>query len=135
MKFIYQNDLSELDALNRDLNAFGKEHALSENLVHAFNLCLDELFTNVVSYGYDDEGLHQIEIEIVHKEQTTVATIRDDGRAFNPLTEAPEPDLESPLEVRREGGLGVFFLKEMMDELEYRRVTGKNELTMVKKDC
>ena len=59
--------------------------------------------------------------------------IADDGRPFDPLTEAPEPDLESAIEDRPIGGLGVHLVRTMMDEVRYRREEGKNRLTLVKR--
>ena len=58
--------------------------------------------------------------------------IIDNGRAFDPLTETPEPDLDSVLGDRPIGGLGVYLVKTFMDELLYRREDGRNHLKMVK---
>jgi len=58
--------------------------------------------------------------------------VEDDGRQFNPL-ELPEPDLEKKLEERPIGGLGIHLVRNLMDELEYRRTHNKNILIMKKK--
>ena len=60
-----------------------------------------------------------------------VIEIIDDGIPFDPLTEAPEPDLTSPIEDRPIGGLGVHFTKSLMDDVEYCRESGKNRLKIV----
>ncbi len=57
--------------------------------------------------------------------------IEDDGIAFDPLI-APPPDLDSDIEDRPIGGLGVYLVKEMMDEVEYARADGRNRVTLVK---
>ena len=60
-----------------------------------------------------------------------VAVVSDDGIAFDPL-EVPPPDLESSLEDRPVGGLGVHFMLTLMDEVTYRREGDRNVLTMRK---
>ena len=56
----------------------------------------------------------------------------DNGRPFDPLNDAPEPDLDSGVADRAVGGLGVHLVRTMMDEMRYRRDRGRNHLTLVK---
>ena len=57
----------------------------------------------------------------------------DDGTAFNPL-EKPDPDTGETLESRKAGGLGIFMVRKLMDEVSYERTGGKNRLTMTIRD-
>lgn len=132
MRYTYCNDLKELDKLASDLEAFGEEAGVHPMMIHTFNLCLDEILTNIISYGFEDDNEHEIILEIEAVGDTVKAIISDDGKAFNPLAEVKDPDLDSPIEDREIGGLGVFFLKQMMDKLDYRREGGRNILTMEK---
>jgi anti-sigma regulatory factor (Ser/Thr protein kinase) len=100
--------------------------------VHAFNLCLDELFTNIVSYGYPGGGEHTIELDLRADAVEAVAILRDDARAFDPLTQAPHPDLNAPIESRKIGGLGVYFVKVLMTRVSYRREGRHNVLEMAR---
>ena len=59
--------------------------------------------------------------------------ISDDGQPFNPLKDAPKPDLEAALEDRPIGGLGIHLVLTMMDEMHYRRENERNHLTLVKR--
>lgn len=133
MRFTYQNDLSELNTLAQNLEAFGEQEDLNPAMVNAFNLCLDEIVTNIISYGFDDADTHQITLDIEREDDLVTAVVEDPGKEFNPLTDAKEPDLDASIEDREIGGLGIFFLKQMMDELDYQRVDGRNRLTMKKK--
>lgn len=133
MRFIYRNDLAELEKLAADLEAFGEAHGVNPGVVHAFNLCLDEIITNIISYGFEDGAEHEIMLELRADDGQVVATVIDTGKAFNPLTDAKEPDLDASLEDREIGGLGIFFLKQMMDTLDYHRANDRNHLTMVKR--
>ncbi|WOO43258.1 ATP-binding protein [Rubellicoccus peritrichatus] len=132
MHFKYSHDLKELSQLAVDLEAFGEENAINPAIIPCFNLCLDEVLTNIISYGYDDGPEHAAHLTLSLADEIMTAEIRDEGRAFNPLEDAPEPDLESEIEDRDIGGLGIHFCKEMMDKLEYRREGDWNILTMSK---
>lgn len=132
MRFAYRNDLAELAKLTADIDAFVEQHRLDAAIAQTFNLCLDELFTNIVSYGYEDAQPHEILLDLhVHPAEVT-AVLRDDARAFDPLTEAPVPDLEAALEDRKIGGLGVHFVKTLMTRVSYRREKGWNVIEMAR---
>jgi anti-sigma regulatory factor (Ser/Thr protein kinase) len=94
-------------------------------------LSIEELVSNCIKYGYDDQGEHLIDLDIGLEADRLVITFTDDGRAFNPL-EAPEPDLTLPLEERPIGGLGLHLLRTMSDEMTYERRDGLNRVTLVK---
>ncbi len=132
MRYAYRNDLTELARLASDLEAFAEQHQLDGEMAHVFNLCLDELFTNIVSYGFGDELPHEIILEMTATPAEVCAVLRDDARAFNPLTEAPAPDLDAPIEDRRIGGLGVHFVKQLMTRVSYRREGACNVLELAR---
>ena len=91
-----------------------------------------EWVTNVVSYAYTDRLEHWIVIRLKSGSGEASAEVEDDGREFNPLTRPPV-DVNVPLEERSIGGLGIHLIKTLMDSVEYRRVEGRNVLTMKKR--
>lgn len=101
-------------------------------VAHAINLSLDELLTNTISYGYEDDGAHTIEIELSKDGNGVTVVLADDARAFDP-TAAADPDIDADLDERALGGLGIHIVRAMMDEISYRRVDGRNELTLTKR--
>jgi len=126
---------ASVDALKQIKNAveeFGQAQNLPSSLTYQINLALEELGINIVNYAYDDDETHKFEISLVLEVNTLTIEIIDDGRAFNPLSEAPEPDLDSNVEDRPIGGLGVHLVRSMMDELHYRREAERNHITLVK---
>ncbi len=125
--------LDELPRLDAAVEDFAQKQAWPPDLVFQVKLVLEELGVNIVNHGHDDGARHEIEIEIASAADALTIEIADDGRPFDPLTEAPEPDLESALEDRPIGGLGVHLVRTMMDEARYRREEGKNRLTLVKR--
>ena len=126
------NKLSELDRFNQDLMAFGRRHGLTSKVMHDLNLALEEVLTNIIAYGFNDDREHEIKIRLSAQSGEVSAEIEDDGRPFNPL-ETPEPDTTKPLEERTIGGLGIHLVRKLMDDVVYKRQADKNLLTLTKK--
>jgi anti-sigma regulatory factor (Ser/Thr protein kinase) len=124
-------DLSEIGRIAEQVEAFCEERGLGPAVAHAVNLSLDELLTNTISYGYDDASGHVIDIELAADSGRLTIVLRDDARAFDP-TGVPEPDVDADLEDRALGGLGVHFVRSLMDEVRYQRTDGHNLLTLTK---
>ncbi len=131
MEIKVNNALSELGRLHEALAEFGQRHDLPSKVVHDLNLALEEIITNIIAYGYTDEREHEIKVRLSSRGGEVWAEVQDDGLPFNPLT-APEPDLEAPLEDRPVGGLGIRFVRKLVDGLEYQRQDAKNLLLMKK---
>ncbi|HSE87328.1 MAG TPA: SpoIIE family protein phosphatase, partial [Candidatus Binatia bacterium] len=125
------NKLSELDRVNQILAEFARRHGLAPHVGHDLNLALEEILTNIISYGYTDNREHEIKVRLSAQPGEVSVEIEDDGQPFNPL-EAPEPDTTKPLEERTIGGLGIHLVRKLMDGLEYQRQQGKNLLVMKK---
>jgi anti-sigma regulatory factor (Ser/Thr protein kinase) len=129
--FELKNDLSELETLCQHLNKFGHVSGLSEACITDINICLDELFTNIVSYGFTDHLEHIIRFTINVDNNVLTLTIEDEGIAFNPL-EKKDPEIPADLIDVRIGGLGIHIVRKLMDDISYKRKRGKNKLTMKK---
>ncbi len=126
------NDLEELSRLAAIVDGFVEQNALPERIAFNLNLCLDELITNIVSYGYDDDRRHDIAVRLSLEDGVLCCRITDDAKEYDPFVEAPEPDLELGVDDRPIGGLGVFLVKEFMDRTEYRRDGDRNIITLWK---
>ncbi len=129
--FEFKNDLSELEALCQHLNKFGQVSGLSEACITDVNICLDELFTNIVSYGFEDDLEHIIWFTMHLDNQVLTLSIEDEGIPFNPL-EKKDPEVPVDLIDVRIGGLGIHIVRKLMDDIRYNRRQGKNKLTMKK---
>jgi len=124
-----RNDLSEVQRLSQIVTDFAAQHDLAAELVFRVNLALEEIVTNVISYGYDDRSEHEISVRLSWQDPRIELEVKDDGRPFNPL-EAPEPEVEKPLVERPVGGWGIHLTRKMMDHLEYRREGDRNCLVL-----
>ncbi len=127
----FKNVLTELDKLQEHLESLGKSFGMSKKGIFQINLALEEIFTNIVSYGYKDKAAHWIKITIWPQNGNLNICVEDDGIPFDPL-EADAPDLKCPIEDRRIGGLGCHFMRRCMDDVHYERIGDKNVLTMKK---
>ena len=128
---ILKNDFAEIKILTDGINYFAKKTHLGNETTLDLCLVLDEIITNIISYGFDDESEHKIIVNLNVNNKVLSVKIEDDGIPFNPL-EFPAPDTTKPLEEREVGGLGVFFVKKLMDKIEYERKENKNILTVSK---
>ena len=126
------NRLAAIGEAAENIARFCAAHGVPEGAIGHLNLALDESMTNTIEYGWPDGGDHEVMLTITIGDGAVMAEIGDDGVAFDPL-KVPPPDLESDLESRPVGGLGVHFVKTLMDEVAYRRDGGKNVLTMRKR--
>jgi serine/threonine-protein kinase RsbW len=129
--FELKSNLSELDILCERLESICQSLNLSQKCKFEINLALDELFTNIISYGFDDNEEHVIEITIELEPDQVVLRVEDDGIPFNPV-EASAPEVGCSVETCKVGGLGIHLIKNLMDEICYRRCDNRNVLFMKK---
>ena len=130
--FELKSDLSELDSLCQNLETFGNRFGLSKKLIFEINLALDELFTNIISYGFKDGKEHIVKVTLTPENDELCLCIEDDGKPFNPI-EFETPDVSCSVEECKIGGLGIHIMKKLMDEVCYARCENKNMLTLKKK--
>ena len=124
--------VSELGRVRNLVDGFAVVHQLSSDVTADVQVALDETLTNIIKYGYADNQVHQIHIQLGIERGVLVVEIEDDGVAFNPL-DAAAPDLKAPLNERRVGGVGIHFVKKLMSEVRYDRVGDLNRLVLKKK--
>ena len=125
-----RNDLGEIDRIQHLVEERAAEWALSPSSLNAINVSLDEVLTNIISYGYDDGAEHSIAIRVALETDGQVTIeVADDGKPFNPL-ETPEPDTDADIDDRPIGGLGIHLVLKLMDEVAYRRENDRNILTL-----
>ena len=108
------------------------EHGVPTGIVFKFQLALDELLTNVVSYAFQPHPKDPVIKVMLHlTDKQVAARIIDNGQPFNPLLDAADPDLDLPAEERGIGGLGIHLTKAFVEKLEYERRDGWNHLSLV----
>lgn len=125
------NELPELARLSEAVEDFGEVNAMSPKDIFQINLALDEVITNIISYAYEDSACHEIDVTFELAGSKLLITVSDDGRLFNPL-HMPPPDLTASLEEKEMGGLGIHFVRQVMNHVAYEREAGRNKLLLHK---
>lgn len=126
-----QNEISELNRLAAFVEQLGEELSLSPDLVFNLNLVLEEAVSNIILYAYPKQMGKEISVQVDMIDQSLVFTLTDSGKEFDP-TQVEEADITLSAEDRQIGGLGIFLIKQIMNEVEYQRVEGRNIFTLKK---
>lgn len=95
-------------------------------------IVVDEIFTNIAQYAYEDKGKVKLKASYNSDEKTLELTTIDNGEKYNPL-ERPDPDFAQRKKDKTIGGLGIYMVKKMVDTIEYSRVDNQNILFFTKK--
>lgn len=130
-RVVVANEAAQLPVLTRFLQDFWAGARLPAAPAQAFELALEEIFMNVVLHGAP-AGSARVEVSLHLAAGQLRLTVEDDGPAFDPLS-VPSPDVTAPLEDRPVGGQGIHLVRQMMDEVSYRRAGKRNQLTMSKR--
>ncbi len=109
----------------------GREHGYPVKLINAFKLTIDEAASNIIRHGYlgGDEGT--IIVRAVIKRKSLTVCVIDQGIYFNPQS-VQNPDLDRYIDDGKRGGLGIFIMRKLMDEMHYKKTKEGNELQMTK---
>ena len=119
----------ELARVLGSVETFCAANKLPEATCNLMNLALDEVLSNIVKYAYDSPDTGTIDVELTYSNNELMASVEDRGIAFDPLT-LQMPANTGPLRNRKEGGLGIFFVKRLMDSVVYERVGDRNKVTL-----
>ncbi len=131
-KMTVKNRLDDIPLVIGSIEKFCQELPVPLSPGRKLKIVMDEILSNIISYGYNDDDEHEIKIEVQPISKGIVLTIADDGSPFNPL-DCAEPDTERPIDDREIGGLGVHLVRKMVDESRYERLDDLNilKLTLV----
>ena len=126
-----KNQVSELERVNQFIEEIGEELGLDMELQMNLNLVMEEMVSNVIFYAYPEGKVADIELLAETHGKKLTFLLSDQGKAFDPTAkEDADPDV-NPVD-REIGGLGIFIVKNIMNEVTYQRLEGKNLLTMTK---
>ena len=128
---ILHNDIQKIPQLAEFVETIAEEKQLSQSLAISLNLALEEAVTNVILYAYPDGADGLVDVEAILKEHSLEFIITDSGVPFDP-TAAPEADVTLSVDERPVGGLGIYLVRQLMDEVRYQRLGDKNILSLTK---
>jgi anti-sigma regulatory factor (Ser/Thr protein kinase) len=118
----------EISKVADAVESFGKANRIPRNVAHDMSVSLDEVLSNIISYAC---AVRTIRVRLAAADRQLIANVDDDGKPFNPLMAAP-PDLSGSMKDRAIGGLGIHFVKTLMDHVAYVRCGDRNCLELKK---
>jgi anti-sigma regulatory factor (Ser/Thr protein kinase) len=126
------SDLKNLESICRFVAGAASDMGMDDDTLYDLQLAVDEACTNVIDYAYQGRSGLPLTVECAEEDGKCVVVIRDCGRPFDPAR-VQAPDLTSPLSRRQVGGLGIYLMRKLMDDVRFRFDAGTgNELTMTK---
>ncbi len=129
--YVVENKMDELSSLAEKIERLADEWSISQELSMKINLVIEEALSNIILYAFNDKLKHEIRISVSKEDNNLEITFKDDGIPFNPLLQK-KPDINLPAEERPVGGLGIFLISQVMDEMHYSRDKNQNILILKK---
>jgi anti-sigma regulatory factor (Ser/Thr protein kinase) len=124
---IIVNDFANLCGLMEAATEFLESQGVDAHAVYRINLALEEMVTNIIKYGYDEQGRHKIEVTLDVGTNEVAMVIIDDGHDFNPILHEGKQPADNSAE-REIGGWGIPLMKKLLDRMDHRREGGRNIL-------
>ncbi len=129
---IIRNDLGDLVLLREAMERIGAEHKIAPKSLKEIHVALDEVVSNVIRYAWPEGGDHEVRVSISVQPRAVRIEIVDDGVMFDPLSVRP-PVPPAPGQRTRYGGVGIHMTRQLVDNIEFARIGGRNHLTMTKR--
>lgn len=121
----------QLQLVEQAIDAMAESENWPDELVFKVKLVVEELGLNIIDHGYGNDESKEIEIRLSTDGGALTIELIDEAKPFDPLNDTPLPDTSAGVEERPIGGLGVFLVKEMMDEAAYEREGNRNRIRLV----
>ena len=130
-ELVMRNDTADIMLMAEFIDGLCEKYQLPMDVGFSLNLALEEAVANVMKYAYPEGEVHDIVLSVKLTDNRLMFKLIDTGKPFDP-TIVPDADVNLSAEERQIGGLGIFLVRQIMDSVEYRRIDGKNILTMIK---
>ena len=131
-EFVIEAKVENLEKVNDFIHSTLSNVEFPKRAVMQLDLVIEEIFVNVASYAYPEStGLVKIQSEVKKNPPSITLTFIDNGIEYNPLVKE-DPDLTLSAEDRNVGGLGIYLVKNMVDDISYNYSDGQNILTFTK---
>lgn len=125
--------MENLDMVTDFVEGHLEEYGCPMNAQIQVALAVEEIFVNIALYAYNPNvGPATIRVEVHEEPMEVVITFMDKGKPYDPLAKE-DPDITLSVEEREVGGLGIFMVKQAMDDVRYEYSDGRNILTIIKK--
>jgi len=113
------------------IEQIGHRYRFSDKITNSFKLVVDEACTNIIRHGYRDIKNGKITVRAIIRRMSLTMVIIDQGRSFDPR-QVKDPDLDKYVRIGKKGGLGIFMMRKLMDDIKYNVTAYGNELRLTK---
>ena len=125
------NNRPEIRNLRNHFDSFAKDNEFPAKVIHDVQLALDEVVTNIVEYGYDDDDTHIIDVKFRFENRSLQINIIDDANPYN-ILDKEKPDISQSLDDKPIGELGILLVKHLMTNIGYEYKDGMNHLSLTR---
>jgi serine/threonine-protein kinase RsbW len=130
---VFTSKTENLSEIRKFVENFLEVNSVSLQDKEKIILAIDEACTNKIKHAYNFDGSKLISITLEIKDKIFIARISDWGKSFEP-TQIPVPDLEENYKSRKKGGYGIYLMKKLMDQIEYKFLeSGENVIILKRK--
>lgn len=124
-------ELKNIPTVHRFIESGARDLAIGAEDVYDLRLAVEEVITNTITYGHPGRA-GTIQIELSREDNAVVVQLWDEAKVFDPTT-SPPPDFSRPPSERPVGGMGLYLLRESVDEIRHEAIEGGgNHLTLIK---
>lgn len=124
MHIMLTNQIKEIEKVNSTLNEYFLKLSIGDYDRKKLLIVVDEILSNVIYYGYEDEEEHIISLQLVPSEKGIALEFTDDGKYFDPLDFLQHHPIVTQDE--KAGGLGLNLISKLMNHMDYQRKDNKN---------
>lgn len=108
-----------------------EDHGFSSRQISDIRLAVDEAITNIIKHAYKGDENRTIGITVAFKKDRICIELQDTGSSFN-LEKFPEPNIQEKIKQKKRGGMGVYLIHSLMDDVSYGRKNQSNKMKMCK---
>jgi anti-sigma regulatory factor (Ser/Thr protein kinase) len=132
-KVIFDANFDNLDEIREIVGEAARQIGFSDKEIYAIQLAADEASSNIIEHAYAGIKGGKLEIDVSTSDNELKIVMRDRGKSFDPSS-VPEPNVKADLSERKIGGLGMYLMRKLMDEVAYESSPDSgNILTMIKR--
>ncbi len=121
-----------LDEVRSHVAREARAAGFSDKAVYAVQLAADEAASNIIEHAYGGRGDASFVMSCEFQKDRLIITFRDHGKTFD-VSKVSNPDLKADLSERKIGGLGIYLMRKLMDDVQYKTTGTENILTLTKR--
>lgn len=130
--FTFPARFEYLDEIRGHVAREARAAGFSDKAVYAVQLAADEAASNIIEHAYEGRGDASFEMSCDFRKDRLVIVFHDRGKSFD-VSKVTKPDIKADLSERKIGGLGIFLMRKLMDEVHYKSTGSENILTLTKR--